>query len=125
MACQPAPSYANIHMAQKIDPKFFEIAAKYTVDGKIPIKLMKRFLDDIFMIYTGSVSTLHMFFGEINQIHDKLKFTMTHTTPENSQGECACEPLNQFHSLTHCVQSSKEKLKQTCTENQQIKINIY
>ena len=28
MGCKPAPSYANIHMAQKIDPKFFEIAAK-------------------------------------------------------------------------------------------------
>ena len=99
MGCKPAPSYANIHMAQKIDPKFIEIATKYTVNGQIPIKLMKRFLDDIFMIYTGSVSTLHMFFDEINQIHDKLKFTMTHTTPENSQGDCACEPIKSIPFL--------------------------
>ena len=95
MGSKPAPSYANIHMANKIDPKFWEIAAKYTVNDVIPIKLLKRFLDDIFMVFTGSVTSLHMFFDEVNQIHPKIKFTMTHTTPKNESPhqQCSCEPI--------------------------------
>ena len=80
-------------MARQIDPKFEEITTKYTKDGESPIKLFKRFLDDMFIVYTGSVPTLHMFFEEINQIHPKLKFTMTHSTPGDGtpHHECSCE----------------------------------
>ena len=58
----------------------------------IPIKLLKRFLDDIFMIFTGSVRALHVLFKEINKIHPKIKFTMAHTTPDNqsSYDQCPC-----------------------------------
>ena len=78
MGTKPAPAYANINLAETIDPKIVQLAKKYSVNGKIPIKLLKRFLDDLFMVWMGSVLSLHMFFKEMNEIHDKLKFTMTH-----------------------------------------------
>jgi len=93
MGSKPAPSYANIHMAEKIDPEIWNISTRYAVNDMTPIKLLKRFLDDIFMIYTGSVSSLHMFLEELNQIHDKMKFTMTHTTPDLSHNECTCQAI--------------------------------
>ena len=56
-------------MANKIDPKFWGIAAKYTVNSEIHIKLLQRLLDDIFMVFTGSATSLHMFFDEVNTQH--------------------------------------------------------
>ena len=61
MGSKPAPSYANINMAQTIDPKIIELALLFSVYGESPIKLLKRFLNDIFMVWTGSVSNLHRF----------------------------------------------------------------
>ena len=101
MGSKPAPSYANIHLAKTIDPRFIEIAKRLAEDGDIPIKLLKRFLDDIFMVFTGSVKTLHVLFEEMNKIHPKLKFTMTHTTPEfqSTHDQCSCEPLKSIPFL--------------------------
>ena len=64
-------------------------------------KLLKRFLDDIFMIFTGSVRALHVLFEEINKIHPKIKFTMAHTTPDNqsSYDQCSCEPIKSIPFL--------------------------
>ena len=45
---------------------------------------MKRFLDDIFLIFLGTTEKLHQFFKEINEIHPNIKFTMLHTTPETN-----------------------------------------
>ena len=84
MGSKPAPSYANINMAQTINPKIRELALLFSVNGESPIKLLKIFLDDIFMVWTGSVSNLHMFFNEINKIHETLKFSMAHATPKNT-----------------------------------------
>ena len=106
MGCKPAPSYANIHLAQKIDQQIIEIAKILSDCDEIPIKLLKRFLDDIFMIFTGSVRALHMLFEEINKIHPKIKFTMAHTTPENqsSYDHCPCEPISSIPFLdTLCI----------------------
>ena len=69
-------------MARKIDPKILELAAKYG-DGTYPIRFLKRFLDDIFLIYTGSVKSLHDFLSELNTIHPSIKFTMNHTFIES------------------------------------------
>lgn len=63
MGTKPAPSYANISLAKNIDPKIIELAKKYIVNGEMSIKLLKRFLDDLFMVWMGSVSRLHMFFS--------------------------------------------------------------
>ena len=95
MGSKPAPSYANIHLAETIDPRFKEIAKGLAENGDIPIKLLKRCLDDIFMVFTGSVKNLHVLFEELNKIHPKIKFTMTLTTPEfqSTHDQCSCEPI--------------------------------
>ena len=55
------------------------------------------------MVWTGSVSSLHMFFNEINKIHETLKFTMTHTTPKSTQSECHCDNIQAIPFLdTSC-----------------------
>ena len=83
MGTKPAPPYANIFMAEQIDKYVWKIAAKYMINGSIPIKFMKRFLDDIFLIFTGSTVNLHKFFEELNSLHPTIKFTMSHTTPRS------------------------------------------
>ena len=46
MGTRPAPSYANIFMAKKIDPVIKDLANRIDND---PLCFFKRFLDDIFM----------------------------------------------------------------------------
>ena len=48
MCTKLAPPYANVFMVRNIDLKLWKIAEKYKVNGEIPMKHMKRFLDDIF-----------------------------------------------------------------------------
>ena len=71
MGSKPAPSYANIFMAKQIDPKIRKLA-KEMEGGRDPIDLFKRFLDDIFLVYTGTVQSLHKFMVELNKIHQVL-----------------------------------------------------
>ena len=52
MGSRPAPSYANIFMANKIDQKISELATRIN-NGENPLLFFKRFLDDIFLVYTG------------------------------------------------------------------------
>ena len=59
MGARPAPSYANIFMANKIDPAIIELARQSESESN-PVDLFKRFLDDIFMVYIGSVKSLDM-----------------------------------------------------------------
>ena len=98
MGTRSAPSYANIFMAQRIDPKIIEVASIFG-EGVHPIRFLKRFLDDIFLIFTGSISNLHAFLSEINDIHPSIKFTMNHTMPESidvGQAQCTCKPSSSF-----------------------------
>ena len=74
MGTRPAPSYANIFMAKKIDPKIESLAKSYNFEN--PIKFFKRFLDDIFMLFRGSLNSLHTFLQDLNSIHPTIKFTM-------------------------------------------------
>ena len=92
MGTRAAPSYANLFMARKIDPKIVELAT-LLANGTNPITFFKRFLDDIFMVYNGSVESLHIFLTELNKLHPTIKFTMSHTVPnlnENGQ-QCECD----------------------------------
>ena len=106
MGSKPAPSYANNFMARNIDIKLYEIANKYQVNGQIPMKHMKRFLDDIFLVFLGSIQTLHLFLDEINSVHPTIKFTMSHTTPSASieqQSICPCPNMKSIPYLdTSC-----------------------
>ena len=79
MGTKPAPSYADIFMAMKIDKKMWELAEKFKTEGEVPIKFLKRFLDDIFTVFLGSIKTLHEFINELNQVHTKLRFKIPPT----------------------------------------------
>ena len=91
MGVKPAPSYANIYLARRIDEKILELGNKMS-----NILLYKRFLDDIFKIFQGTTKELHKLLDEINQIHPTLKFTMPHTSVESEAEEdrCDCAPQN-------------------------------
>ena len=87
--------YANNFMARKIDSKILEIIEKYSKNTENPLKFMKRFLDDIFLIFTGSTRELHILLQKFNKIHPNIKFTMAHTTPQTENTKkppCMCIP---------------------------------
>ena len=67
MGTKMAPAYANLFMG-KLEEKLKDL-------GKSHIKLWKRFIDDIFVIWTGSKPEFITFMTKINQIHRTIKFT--------------------------------------------------
>ena len=86
----------------------------------------RKTLNRWFFSYRNN-NNLHKFFEEINSIHPRIKFTMSHTTPKAEQERspsCPVNQQNQFPILTLHVKSNKEKLWQTYRESQQIKTNI-
>ena len=86
MGSKPIPHYANIFMA-KIDRLIKQL------EGAEALTLLKRFLDDYFMLFCGSTKDLHALFVKINQIHPTIKLTMNHTNIENEpkENKCDCE----------------------------------
>ena len=70
MGTKMAPSYANLLMGD-LELQLLEL-------GKPYIHMWKRFIDDIFLIWTGS---RHEFMGKINSHHRTNTFT--HETSEN------------------------------------------
>ena len=70
MGCRPIPPYADIFMARKIDPQFEILANKYGT-----LEFFKRFLDDLFSIFTGTTKELHKVIDELNEIHSTIQFT--------------------------------------------------
>ena len=57
-----------------------------------------------FLIYTGSIQSLHLFLSELNNLHPTIKFTMSHTTPPNIENPgCDCKRENSLPFLdTSC-----------------------
>jgi hypothetical protein len=94
MGSPPVPSYANIFMASQIDPQIRSLASKYRKHLSSSLKFLKRYLDDIFLIFIGTTKELHTFYNEINQIHPTIKFTINHTNPlyEEDEDKCSCKP---------------------------------
>ena len=92
MGTKPAPSYADIFMARRIDKMITSLAQKYAWNNRSPLTIFKRFLDDIFTIFQGTSKNLHKLFDEMNQLHDSIKFTMNHTSsPSEAEGDrCQC-----------------------------------
>ena len=103
MGTRPAPSYANLFMAKVIDPAIKELANKIESQSE-PIDILKRFLDDIFLTYTGTIKSLHTLLDELNKLHPTIKFTMSHTTPPSIENpECGCEATHNLAFLdTQC-----------------------
>ena len=93
MGIHPAPSFANIYLAKRIDKQINEPAQKYGIDGNSAFIIFKRFLDNICQVFKGTSKQLHNLNNEINQIHPTLKFTMVHTTidDEPEEDRCNCE----------------------------------
>ena len=93
MGSRPAPSVADNFLARFVD----KIILKKAQSQNSALKVLKRFLDDLFSIYTGSTTQLHKLFNEINSIHPNIKFTMNHTTP--IENDCGCENTHEIPFL--------------------------
>ena len=94
MGARPTSPYANNFMAIKIDPEIWRIAQDLGSDGSMSLKMLKPFLDDLFMIFVGSTNKLHEFFNKLNQIHSSIKLRMNHTNllDETEETHCSCQP---------------------------------
>ena len=114
MGARPTPPYANIFMATKIDPEIHRIAEELGSDGSMSLRLLKRFLDDLFMIFIGNSKKLHEFFNKLNQIHPSIKLTMNHTKINNEleQTQWSCSPNSEIPFLdTSCsIENGKSVL---------------
>ena len=109
MGTKPAPEYANIFLARRIDGKLREIFEKYS---DFPTNFLKRFLDDIFKIFVGSTKKLHEAFDEINKVHPTIKFTMSHTSIENESesDRCSCPEKKSIPFLDTSCQIEKGRI---------------
>merc|ERR1712030_182089 len=90
MGTRPALPYANIFMANKIDDKIIEASSKMKDSEEDSIKLLKHFLDDIFMIYFGSTKRLHNLLKEINKIHPNIKSVRLQPKPSQVKPKTGC-----------------------------------
>ena len=91
MGQRPIPSLANIFMARRIDNNIKEISEKYNKNGNQALKLLKRYLDDFFMIFNGTSKELHHCFDEVNKIYPSIKLTMNHTSLESETEADRCQ----------------------------------
>ena len=69
-----APPYATIFM-HKMDTLLQELARNIARNKEDPIRLYKRFLDDIFLVWKGSLDDLQIFLTQMNELHPIIKFT--------------------------------------------------
>ena len=76
MGTKVAPTYANIFMA-KYDILIQQIGAKF-------IHFFKRFIDDVFMIWTGSEEEFLEFIRKLNEMHPTIKFTYSYNLTTRS-----------------------------------------
>ena len=128
MGSKPIPSYANIFMAKSIDQVIVSLAKKYNMENTLALQLMKRFLDDFFIIFNGSTKRLHDFFHEINQIHPSIKLTMNHTAiaGEAPGDKCDCEEKSAIPFLdTLCSIKNGKIDTDLYKKNQQIETSIF
>ena len=111
MGTKPAPSYADIFMARKIDDKIISLAQKYGTENTSPLSIFKRFLDDIFSIFRGTTKELHELFEEMNKLHQSIKCTMNHSSPqyESDYDSCECKKQSSipFLDVSCSIQNGK------------------
>ena len=75
----PLDCCTNLFMAKEIDPKTIELANSIESESN-QIAMLKGFLDDIFMAYTGSVKFLHTLLDQLNTVPLQLS-SQCHTSP--------------------------------------------
>ena len=110
MGTRPAPAYANMFMAKQMDEKIIEKIVEFR---GLDIIFFKRFLDDLFFIFSGSTKMLHLFHEELNQIHPNIKLTMEHTFILNEKDPCQCK---QKHSLPFLDTSLSIEKRKICVD---------
>ena len=54
MGIHPAPSFANIYLARRLDEAIRAIAEKYGENGQTAFQMFKHFLDDLFQIFKAA-----------------------------------------------------------------------
>ena len=91
MGSKPVPSYANIFMARILDRAIKNLGTKYNKDNIEAIEMLKRFLDDYFLIFNGTTKDLHKLLKEINEIHPTMNLTFNHTTVPGERPEDKCD----------------------------------
>ena len=113
MGINPAPSFANIYMARRIDEKIKQLLNQYGENGNLSYIMLKRFLDDLFHIFHGTTKKLHQMYDQINKIHPTLKFTMVHTTPdfEEEEDKCNCAPRSSIPFLDTSLSIENGKIE--------------
>ncbi|MCG8031445.1 MAG: GIY-YIG nuclease family protein [Candidatus Thiodiazotropha taylori] len=74
MGTKVAPSYANIFMG--------ELESKLLLTAPYQPYVYLRYIDDIFMIWTGTEQELQLFYEHCNNFHRTIKFTMEFSTKE-------------------------------------------
>ena len=114
MGTPSAPNTAGITMGKHIDPKLIELANRLHSGPGDPIRRLKRFLDDLFMIWMGDIETLENFLNEINMLHPTLKFTYSYTCPFpcdiETPHDCFCYSSRSIQFLDTLVTIKNEKL---------------
>ena len=126
MGSNAVPSYADMYMGDKIDTKIEELATLHAGN----LRLLKRFLDDLFLIFKGTSKQLHNLFEQINKIHPTIKFTITHTKnkAESDSDRCTCEHLEAIPFLDTLCSISNKKIevdlfKKKTDKNQYLLLN--
>ena len=76
MGTKAAPPYANLFMGRHKE------TIRETFIWAIPF--WKRFIDDIFMTFTGTTKQLQSMKDFMNSLHPTIKFTFEHSTQEIS-----------------------------------------
>ena len=74
MGTKMAPSFANIFMGA-----LEQTLLSSSPDHLIPL-LWKRFIDDIFLIWTHGEASFQSFIQHLNSFHPTIKFEVTHST---------------------------------------------
>ena len=110
MGQRHVPPSENIFMARRIDNKIENLERQIIENNINPLKLFKRFLDDLFMIFLGSTFKLHKFLEEINNIHPSIQFTMNHTSLNSELERCECEAQESIPFLDTKVQIKNGKI---------------
>ena len=117
MGIHPAPNYADIFMARKVDKNIWKIIElmKKIENGFVAanLLLLKRFLDDLFQIFRGTTKQIHKLHEEINKIHPAIQFTMEHTdnTAEKNEDKCDFIPKSEISFLDTLCKISEGKIE--------------
>ncbi|XP_066931363.1 uncharacterized protein [Clytia hemisphaerica] len=77
MGTKCAPTYANLFMSQFEESNIYPLLTE-------KCKTYLRFIDDIFMIWSGTEEELKRFIQEINTLHETIKFTADYSKKEIS-----------------------------------------